>query len=105
MLSNVGGIKTTLLAHLTTHDSFDDQSTSHPNASPGQLLREWPAGSNFDALGWRPDDKIHGAYKMRTEGRDFRIFGICDVDGDGLQTTFTTTREFNATPVRHDRIY
>jgi len=105
VLPNVDGIKTTLIAHLATHDSFDDQSTYHPDASPGKKPREWPAGSNFDVLGWRPDGKIRGAYKLRAEGLNFRIFGICDVDGDGQQATFTATREFNATPVTHDRIY
>jgi prepilin-type N-terminal cleavage/methylation domain-containing protein len=105
ILPNVDGIKATLIAHLATFDSFTEQTTYHPTPSPGKKLLEWTDGSGFDELGWRPDGKIRGAYKMHAEGLNFRVYGISDVDGDGQQALFTATRDLNAFQVTHDLIY
>ena len=95
--SNVDGIKTAQLAYDAAFDTFIQQTSFHPTSSPGKTQIDWTVGSSFDTLGWAPDGKVRGAYKVvTTSSTDFTVTGIADVDGDGTQSSFTSTKSINA---------
>ena len=69
-----------------------------PDGTPGKAQRAWPAGSNFDTLGWGPDGEVRGSYMVTTvSSTDFLVTGICDVDGDAQYASYTSTKSINAT--------
>ena len=54
----------------------------------------------FDTLGWGPDGKVRGRYKVTsTSTTDFLVVGECDEDGDGIVSRFTATKSINSTLV------
>ena len=96
--SNVDGIKTAELAYDAAFDRFIQQTAFYPSASPGKAQVAWAAGSAYDTIGWAPDGKVRGGYKITTtSSTDFLVTGICDVDGDGVQASYTATKSINAT--------
>jgi len=95
--SNVDGIKTAELAYDAAFDTFVQNSSFHPNSTPGKKQRNWNAGSAFDTLGWGPDGQVRGSYKIvSTSSTDFLVTGIGDVDGDTTNSSFTATKSINA---------
>jgi hypothetical protein len=96
--SNVDGIKTAEIAYDAAFDTYVEISTYKPSSSVGKTQKDWRTGTRFDTLGWGPDGKVRGAYKVTSKGpTDFRVTGICDVDGDGSQAQFTATKSINTT--------
>ena len=94
--SNLSGIKVSEIAFEAHYDEYMVLSDYHPDATPGKKQRRWSGGSAFDTLGWAPDGDVRGSYKvMSLSGTDFRITGICDVNGNGSQTTYTATTSIN----------
>ncbi|NOY28262.1 MAG: type II secretion system protein [Oligoflexia bacterium] len=89
--TNIYGIKTVELAYDAAYDQFIVSEQQ-----PGTVSRAsqtWPAGTNFDTLGWQPDGRVRGAYKITSiNSTDFTITGVCDVDGDGVRAQFTATK-------------
>ena len=105
--SNVDGIKTAQIAYDAAFDTYIDVATLYPDPTPDKSQRAWPSGSNFDTLGWSPDGKVRGSYKvLAATSTDFEVTGICDVDGDGTNATYTATKSLNST-YKHtnDNIY
>ena len=104
--SNVDGIKTAELAYDAAFDTFITQSSFIPSATVGKTQVQWSAGSAFDTLGWSPDGDVRGGYKVSTtSATDFRVTGICDVDGDGVQASYTSTKSVNAALVTTNDTY
>ena len=104
--SNVDGIKTAQLGYDAAFDSFIQESSFMPSSTVGKHQREWIAGSGFDTLGWGPDGLVRGAYKVvSTSTTDFRVTGICDVDADTDQTTYTATKSMNAILLTRTDVY
>lgn len=104
--SNVDGIKTAQLAYDAAFDTFINQSTFYPSASVGKTQVTWTAGSAFDTLGWGPDGKVRGAYKVEsTSSTDFLVTGIADVDGDSVQSSYTATKSINTVQTTLNSIY
>jgi len=104
--SNVDGIKTAQIAYDAQYDTYVEQTALYPTSRPGKEQLSWPSGSNFDDLGWGPDGKVRGAYRVvSTSSTDFLITGICDVDGDGIYATFTATKSINTTMVTPANVY
>ena len=96
--SNVDGIKTAELAYEASFDTFIANSDFQPDSTPGKQQRNWSAG-NFGTLGWAPDGKVRGSYKVDLNGStDFTVRGECDVDGDGTNYATTATKTANPTP-------
>jgi type IV pilus assembly protein PilA len=93
---NVDGIKTAVLAYESINGKVVTEPVPRPDGFPGRRARAWRKGSKFDALGWAPDGDVRGSYTIHSEGKDFKITGFCDVDGDGSQVIFTATRSTNA---------
>jgi type IV pilus assembly protein PilA len=96
--SNVDGIKTAQIAYDAAFDTYIEVSSYQPSSSVGKNQRPWRSGTSFDTLGWGPDGKVRGAYKVLSRSStDFIVTGICDVDGDGTQARFTATKSINTT--------
>ena len=60
-----------------------------PSAKPGAESREWKGSGYFDTLGWKPDGKVYGSYKITTNASGYTVKCITDIDGDGAQATWT----------------
>ncbi len=104
--SNMVGIKTAQLAYDATYDRFIVQSSFIPSGAVGKTQIDWPAGTAFDTIGWSPDGRVRGAYKVVSlSSTDFVVTGISDVDGDGVQTSFTSTKSINVTMNTDNSIY
>ena len=104
--SNMIGIKTAVLAYDAAFDTFIQQNSFYPSSSVGKTQQAWPPGSAFDTVGWSPDGRVRGAYKVVSiSSTDFRVTGISDVDGDGVQATFTSTKSINVTMNTSNDIY
>ena len=94
--SNVDGIKTAQIAYDAAFDTYVEISDYKPSSSVGKTQKTWTSGTDFDTLGWGPDGKVRGAYKVTSKSStDFLVTGICDVDGDGTQASFTATKSVN----------
>ena len=94
--ANVDGIKMAELAYEATYDAFIQQTSFYPSSAVGKGQVDWPAGSAFDTIGWSPDGRVRGAYKVVSlSSTDLRVTGISDVDGDGSQARFTSTKSVN----------
>ena len=107
--SNVDGVKTAQLAYDAAFDIFIEQATYHPRTPSGATAKAaqlWTTGSAFDTLGWAPDGKVRGGYKVvSSSSTDFTVTGISDVDGDGSATNFTSTKSINAVMNSANNIY
>ena len=107
--SNVDGIKTAQLGYDAAMDAFVQQATFHPRTPSGASAKApalWTSGSAFDTLGWSPDGKVRGGYKVVSVGStDFTVTGIADVDGDGVTSTYTSTKSINAIMVSLNNVY
>jgi type IV pilus assembly protein PilA len=106
--SNVDGVKTAQLAYDAAFDEFITQSTFMPSSTVNKQQQAWSGGgaSGFDTLGWSPDGDVRGAYKVSTtSSTDFLVTGICDVDGDGAQVTYTARKSVNAALTTANDIY
>ena len=95
--SNVDGIKTAELAYDAAFDTFIQQTSFVPS-SVSKAQQNWPTTpTGFTTLGWAPDGKVRGQYKVATtSSTDFLVSGASDVDGDGTNTSFTSTKSINA---------
>ncbi len=94
---NVDGIKTAEIAYEAAFDAFMDV-TAAPATIPGKTAATWTTGSGFDTLGWEPSGNVRGQYKVTSStNTDFLVTGICDVDGDGVNATYTATKSISAT--------
>ena len=103
--ANVDGIKTAQIAYDASFDQFLTQSM-YPSSSVGKQQVAWTTGSNYDALGWAPDGQVRGAYELVTvSSTDFEVTGICDVDGDTTNSSYTATKSINAQMTTLQDIY
>jgi type IV pilus assembly protein PilA len=104
--ANVDGIKTAELAYDAAFDQFIQQTGFHPSSSVGKSQATWTAGSGFDTIGWAPDGKVRGAYKLASlSSTDFRVTGISDVDGDGVQASYTAQKSTNTVQTTTNSLY
>jgi type IV pilus assembly protein PilA len=103
---NINGIKTAELAYDAANDSFVNHTSFYPSSTVSKTQVVWPTGSGFDTLGWSPDGKVRGAYKVSTtSSTDFLIVGISDVDGDAATATYTARKSVNASLTTDEMVY
>ncbi len=105
--ANVDGIKTAELGYEAAFDRFVPQPSFVPSVEVGKGQRDWPDDTAFATIGWAPDGRVRGAYKvdLGPDGRtDFRVTGICDVDGDGERARYTATRSTQTTLITDDDV-
>ena len=93
---NIDGIKTAELAYDAAFDAFIT-SGQQPSTTPNKAQVDWPANTAYDTLGWAPDGKVRGRYTIASaSSTDFTVTGICDVDGDATNSSWTATKTINA---------
>jgi hypothetical protein len=93
--SNVDGIKTAQLAYEASFDQFVNVPTPHPRTTVDKQQVAWTTGSGYDTLGWGPDGNVRGAYYVPTSTTDFAATGFCDVDGNGINADYVSTKSSN----------
>jgi len=91
--TNVEGIRVAETAYEASFDAWQEIANFNPTSSPSKAKVTWVTGTGFDTLGWAPDGRVRGAYRVTSlSSADFEVTGICDVDGDGNMATFTATK-------------
>ncbi len=60
-----------------------------PDGTPGAEARDWDAGEAFASLNWQPEGQVRGSYKVTTTSDSYVVHCISDIDGDGVQSTWT----------------
>lgn len=105
--ANVQAIQTAEMAYDASFDEFISAPTA-PAWDIGKHQSPWPRDApGFSTLGWAPDGEVRGAYWVEVVdgGNDFIVYGVSDVDGDGIQATFTATKSINPTMITSNSIY
>jgi type IV pilus assembly protein PilA len=109
--SNVKGMKTTEMGYDAAFDTFL-VAAQHPTTLPGKVQVDWTGGNaDFQKLGWAPDGKVRGQYTVATTtaattpGGDFKVTGVCDVDGDATTAEYTATKSVNASVTTANDVY
>jgi type IV pilus assembly protein PilA len=93
---NVDGIKTAQIAYDAAFDKYIEVSDWKPSDEIAKTQRDWSTGTGFDTLGWGPDGKVRGRYKVTSKSTtDFLVTGECDVDNDDTEASFTATKSIN----------
>ncbi len=96
--AHVDGIKIAEVAYGSAFDSFVEQTSFVPDDDPKMYQRTWPQSTNFNKLGWAPDGKVRGSYRVHTvsEAEDFIVGGIIDIDDDDINAVYTATKTTDA---------
>ncbi len=106
---NVDGIKTAEMAYDAAFDGFLTTPTTEPTASSlSKALVDWPTANppGWASIGWRPDGQVRGQYSAATSGTtDFLVTGICDVDDDNSNATYTASKDQNAKATTAPDVY
>jgi type II secretory pathway pseudopilin PulG len=79
-----------------------------PSGPPQQGLRDWPDDcSGFEAISWSADSQVRGVYwtEVAPDGSDFTVYGISDIDGDGVFATYTATKDARPAAVTEEGVY
>ena len=104
--ANLKAIKTTQMAYDAEFTRYLSVRSYQPDSDPGKTLRDFPAGTAFDTLGWMPDGQVRGSYKVQTlSSTDFMVYAITDVDGDGNKSSWTCTKTINVTMNTANDVY
>ena len=104
--SNVDGVKTAEMAYDAAYVHYIQQASFFPSPAVGKAAVTWSAGSNFDTIGWSPDGNVRGAYMLVSlSSTDFRVTGICDVDGDTANASYTAQQSINAGATTGNSVY
>ena len=92
---NLKGIKTAEISYESNFDVFVTAS-AYPS-SPTKTVNTWVKASSggFATMGWAPDGDVRGSYSVATTTTDFTASGLSDVDGDGVNATYTATKSNN----------
>jgi len=104
--SNMKAIKTTQMAFDAEFSRYLSVHSFQPDSSPGKRPRDFSTGTAFDTLGWQPDGQVRGSYKVvTTSTTDFIVYGITDIDGDGVKSSWTCTKTINVTMNTPNDVY
>ncbi len=106
--ANVDGLKTAELAYDAAFDEFVPVR-AHPRR-PEHLGKEpvpWHGNPDFEMLGWAPDGDVRGTYwvEVSPDGSDFTVFGMGDMDGDGVPALYTATKSINTVFANNNNTY
>ena len=110
--SNIDAIRVGELAYYAAFDQYvgcgDEMSARRV---VGKELRDPasdPAMPCFrESIGWQPDGKVRGAYwvTVSADGQDFEVYGVADVDGDGIYAQYVATRDEPVRMVSYEHNY
>ena len=104
--SNLSGIKVAEIAYEAAFDEYIEETSLIPRSQPGKTAIPWDVATTFNTLGWAPDGDVRGAYMVTTtSATNFVATGICDVDGDEVNATYTSTKSISAGMVTDNDVY
>ncbi len=100
MKSNMKALQTkmTQQAELATEQEWQELDfPPTPEKIPGTKPVAWPGGASWDKIEFKPD-KVRYQYEIDVQGsggseRDFTIYARGDVDGDGIEVTWTLAKD------------
>ena len=95
---NVDAIKTAELAYDAGFDGFLATGV-RPTGSLNKTPQTWTHSDtdSWGKIGWRPDGQVRGNYAVALVGTtDFTVTGVCDVDDDDQDATYTASKTLNA---------
>jgi hypothetical protein len=77
--SNIEGIKIAQIAYDAAFDKYIEVPTWTPSSTVASTPRSWKSYTGFDTLGWGPDGKVRGRYKVAVaaDGSDFTAYATC----------------------------
>jgi len=104
--TNIEGIRMAALAYRAANGAIRSEVVPRPDGSPGNRLRPWKGGTQFDVLGWRPEGQVRGSYTLESsEKGTFNVKGFCDVDGNGKLATFEATADRDVHQLTDSDVY
>lgn len=104
--ANVDSIKIAQIAYDAAFDTYVTAPWTPSSTPSGRDAVAWRSNTSFETLGWVPDGKMRGVYRVTSRGStDFLIEARCDVDGDGVPSRFTATKSINTTMVTPANVY
>ncbi len=83
--------------YFAEHGSYVSVVSPVPPTIPGNRRAAWPAGSNFDTLGWSPEGGVLFYYMVGADlgggaGPRYTAEAGADIDGDGSPSFFAHVR-------------
>jgi type IV pilus assembly protein PilA len=104
--SNVDGIKTAELAYDAAFDGYLEATDFPGTLTKGQNAWDEASSGGFKTIGWKPDGAVRGSYQVTdVSSTDFKVTGICDVDDDADNATYTATTSVNTTLTTDPNVY
>ena len=96
---HVNEIRDAMLRYGLATEEYPEIPAYVPDDAPGTEPRAWPEGSPFQVLGWAPEDgQAWGSYRVESIDEDnFQVYGMVDIDGDGVPAIWTATKRLEAT--------
>jgi len=107
--ANIDAIRTAELAYDASFDQFIEAPPAPVQPwEVSKAARPWDWDSpGFSTLGWAPDGMVRGSYWVEVVdgGRDFVVYGVSDIDGDGMAATYSATKSINPTLLTSSDVY
>jgi len=103
---NLRSIKTAQMAYMQEFDVFV-KCAAYP-ATPTKTTNQWTrsASGGFHTIDFTPDGDVRGSYMVSTTATNFTVYGLSDVDGDGVYATYVATKSENPNmPITAPDIY
>ena|GEM_PF-802925 len=103
---NLRAIKTAQIAYENEFDVYVKCAAYpfYPTKMPQQWIRSSSGG--FQTIDFYPDGDVRGSYMVSTTATNFTAIGISDVDGDGVEATYTATKSENPnSPITAPDVY
>lgn len=103
--TNVNGIKTAEIAYNVMYDRF--VGAAENGAIPhDKTAKPWTNGlAGWKDIPFTPDGLLRGSYAIDDLGEDFLIRAGCDVDGDGVDATFTASKDVGPTQTSANDVF
>ena len=98
----VDGLKTAEVSYNAAFDGYvpvgSREEAEQQLRWNGEEPRAWEGGGDWEKLGWMPSGLVRGAYwvEVSSDGEHFTVYGLCDVDGDGVLAEYTATASESA---------
>ena len=109
---NVALIRTAEVGYDALYDGYIEVP-AHPSTVPGRKKISWTGGNaGFESLGFIPSGTVRGQYQVRTvagrsttNGGEFTVIGIADIDGDTTRCKYTATHQTATYLITPNHVY
>ena len=103
--TNVTGIKTAEMAYNVMYDRFVAASVN-PTGAHTKAAQAWTEGlDGWTDMLFKPDGLLRGSYAVDDLGEDFLIRASCDVDADGVNATYTASKDVGPTQTSENDVF